>query len=426
MAKQGVWKNYLVAALSCGFVMLTTATAFADSTELTLDDSIAMALKNNPSIQMALRDQEKAMFGIDEAKAGKLPSLSLGASGTRGDSGLIETGDSFNTSLKLSVPLYTGGKLEGTIDQAKLNANAAQQGVVKAEEQLRLDTTTAYYNVLQTNNLIKVNQETVDSLNEHLKNVQAQYEAGTVAKSDVLRSEVELANAQQNLIKAQNNYDVAVASLNNVIGTPMDTVYIYKDELSYAPYDQTLDDSIATALNKRPEIIQSRYSMEAAKSGVDVAESGKRPAVSLSGTQAWSGPDFPGDNENWSVGVTASWNVFDSGLTNAKIKQAQTAVDKASEQDRQTRSAIELEVREAYLSMQEAEKRIETAQVAVNKADEDLKIAKVKYSAGAGTNLDVMDAQVGLTQAQTNYTQALYDFNVNKAKLAKAVSLHVQ
>lgn len=423
MAKQRVWKNYLVAALSSSVIMLTAATAFADSTELSLDDSIAMALQNNPSIKMAVKDQEKAGYGIDQAKAGKMPSLSVGTAGTRGDSAAGQVGDSFSTSLKLSMPLYTGGKLESTIDQAKINADSAQQGVIKAQEQLRLDAATAYYTVLQSQNLVQVNKETVASLEEHLKTVQAQNEAGTVAKADVLRSEVELANAKQNLTKAQNNYDVAVSSLNNIIGAPLAAEHVYKDSLQYAAYDTSLDDSIAMALAKRPEIIQSQYNIAASKAGVEIAKSGNRPTVSMSGSQGWSGSDFPGDNKNWSVGVAANWNVFDSGLTNAQVKGAQAALDKAEEQDAQTRSSIELEVRQNYSSMQEAKERIDTSQVAVNKAEEDLSIAKVKYGAGAGTNLDVIDAQVALTQAKTNYTQALYDYNVNKAKVIKAVAL---
>lgn len=423
MAKQRVWKNYLVAALSSSVMMLSATTAFADSTELSLDDSIAMALQNNPSIKMAVKDQEKAGYGIDQAKAGKMPSLSLGTSGTHGDTTAGQVDDSFSTSLKLSMPLYTGGKLESTIDQAKINAESAQQGVVKAQEELRLDAANAYYTVLQSQNLVQVNEETVTSLEEHLKTVQAQYEVGTVAKADVLRSEVELANAKQNLTKAKNNYDVAVSSLNNIIGAPLATEHVYKDSLQYAPYDTSLDDSIAMALAKRPEIIQSQYNIAASKAGVEIAKSGNRPTVSMSGSQGWSGSDFPGDNKNWSVGVAANWNVFDSGLTNAQVKGAQAVLDKAEEQDAQTRSSIELEVRQNYSSMQEAKERIDTSQVAVNKAEEDLSIAKVKYGAGAGTNLDVIDAQVALTQAKTNYTQALYDYNVNKAKVIKAVAL---
>jgi len=163
-----------------------------------------------------------------------------------------------------------------------------------------------------------------------------------------------------------------------------------------------------------------------ATAGVKAADSGRLPTISVSGSQGWNGNEFPGDNSNWSVGVSANWNFFDAGVTEAKIKSAQATLEKSREQDQQLRQNVELEVRQSYLSMKEAEQRIQTAQVAVDKAVEDVSIAQTKYNAGAGTNLDVIDAQLALTQAKTNYTQALYDYNVNKAKLEKAVGRNIK
>lgn len=414
-------------SLLAGLLVLNTAMPFAAAAELSLDDSIALALQNNPSIKMAIADKDKAAWGIKENEAGKLPTLSLSNSNNRasGAEGASHS-DNFNTSLRVSWPLYTGGRTEGLIDQAKYNANIATVGVDKVKEQIKLDTTTAYFSVLQNNKLVKVNQQTVDNLSEHLKNVQAQFQVGTIAKSDVLRSEVELANAQQNLTKAQNAYDVSIATFNNIIGMPLDSQNTMKDDLAYAQYDMSLEDSIQMAKEKRPEILQSQDTINAAKAGIKVADSGKLPTVAASGTQGWSGSKFPGDNSNWTVGISASWDIFDAGVTNAKVKAAQANMDKVSQSDEQTRTGIELEVRQSYLSMKEAEARIETSKVAVDKAAEDLKASQAKYYAGVGTNLDVIDAQVALTQAETNSAQALYDYNVNKAKLQKAIGAGVE
>ncbi len=412
--------------LATGLLVFNTAIPFTDAAELSLDDSIALALQNNPSIKMAIADKDKAVWGIKENEAGKMPNLSLSNSNNRSGGEGTSTGENFNTSLRVNWPLYTGGRTEGLIDQAKYNANIATVGVAKVKEQVKLDTTTAYFSVLQNNKLVTVNQQTVDNLSEHLKNVQAQYEVGTIAKSDVLRSEVELANAQQNLTKAQNAYDVSVATFNNIIGLPLDSQNTMKDDLAFVQYDMSLEDSIQMAKEKRPEIMQSQDTINAAKAGIKVADSGKLPTVSASGTQGWSGSKFPGDNSNWTVGLSASWDIFDAGVTNAKIKEAQANMEKVNHSDQQTRTAVELEVRQAYLSMKEAEARIETSKVAVGKANEDLKASQAKYYAGVGTNLDVIDAQVALTQAETNATQAVYDYSVNKAKLQKAIGAGVE
>ncbi|MCC5468465.1 TolC family protein [Pelosinus baikalensis] len=412
--------------LATGLLVFNTAIPFTAAAELSLDDSIALALQNNPSIKMAIADKDKAVWGIKENEAGKMPNLSLSNSNNRSGAEGASSNENFNTSLRVSWPLYTGGRTEGLIDQAKYNANIATVGVAKVKEQVKLDTTTAYFSVLQNNKLVTVNQQTVDNLSEHLKNVQAQYEVGTIAKSDVLRSEVELANAQQNLTKAQNTYDVSIATFNNIIGLPLDSQNTMKDDLAFVQYDMSLEDSIQMAKEKRPEIVQSQDTINAAKAGIKVADSGKLPTVSASGTQGWSGSKFPGDKSNWTVGVSASWDIFDGGVTNAKIKEAQANVDKVNHSDQQIRTAVELEVRQAYLSMKEAEARIETSKVAVGKANEDLKASQAKYYAGVGTNLDVIDAQVALTQAETNATQAVYDYSVNKAKLQKAIGAGVE
>lgn len=410
-----------------GLLLVNTTMVLAAIPELSLDDSIALALKNNPVVKMAIADHEKAAWGSKESAGNKLPTLSLAHSDSRSSNGM-GTGfnDNFSTSLRLNWPLYTGGRLEGQIRQADLNEDIASLGVVKAQEQLKLDTTTAYYNVLQGKNMVKVTKQTVNNLAEHLKNVQAQYEVGTIAKGDVLRSEVELANAQQNLTKAQNTYEVAVASFNNVIGMPLDSENSMKDDLGYVKYEMSLAESIQLAQERRPEITQSQDGIEVAQTGVTIADSGRLPTVAFTGSQGISGASFPGENSNWSIGVTASWNVFDGGITNAKVSAAKANVEKVKAGDQQLRAGVELEVRQAYLSMKEAEARIETSKVAISKAEEDLKACKAKYYAGAGTNMDVIDAQVALTQANNNTTQALYDYNVNKAKLAKAVGLGAQ
>ncbi|MGI6092357.1 MAG: TolC family protein [Veillonellaceae bacterium] len=423
------WKKCLSVLLIGGFLVLNTTVVFAAPVELTLDESIALALKNNPAIKMADADREQADWAVSAAKAGKLPQLSYDFTASRFDPTNPLTGadEKYSNSLSLNLPLYTGGKVTGGIDKARIGLKSADLNVDKTKQQIKLDATSGYYNILQTKNLVKVAQESVDSLTEHLKNVQAQFSVGTVAKSDVLRSEVELANAQQNLIKAQNAYDLAVSSFNNVVGLPLDTELTIKEELKYEKYNMSLEDSIKYSMDNRPEVAIANYAVEAAKKDVKIAKGDRLPSIGANASTGWSDTEFPGtENEEWAVSVKASWNIFDSGLTRSKIKQADASVERAIHQAKQTSDAVQLDVRNAYLSMKEAEKRIETTDVAVEKAEEDFKIAQVRYSAGVGTNLDVMDAQVALTQAKTNYIQALYDYNTSKANLEKAMGVPVQ
>lgn len=427
MAGKRVWNKRIASLLAGGYFVLSTTAVFAAPVELSLEDSIAMALNNNPAIKIVQAEKETAAWAVNQAKSAKLPSVDLSHSSQRRDSGAgIGVGNSFSNGVSLSVPIYTSGNLEGQIEQAQLGFQSSDLEVEKTRQQLKLDATNGYFAVLQARNLLEVNRQSVDNLTAHLKNVQAQYAVGTVAKSDVLRSEVELANEQQNLIKAQNTYDLAVSSLNNVIGLPLNSELSIKDDLKYQQYDLTLANSIDYALTNRPEAEQAQLAVKSAQQEIRIAKSGNRPTVSAGANSGWSDSSFPGDENNtWAVGVTASWSVFDSGLTKAKVKQADSSVNKATEQVRQTLDSIQLEVRQAFLNLKEAEKRIETSQVAVDKAEEDFKIAQVRYVAGVGTNLDVLDAQLALATAKTNYIQAMYDYNTSKADLDKAMGVAV-
>ncbi|MDT8903779.1 TolC family protein [Anaeroselena agilis] len=420
-------------ALVAGGLMLMSAVASAAPTELTLEESIALALRNNPTMKIAEADRDKYSWAVREAQAGQGPTLSYSHKDARAKaapSTLVPNPspvNDFDNTVSLSLPIYSGGRVDGAIGKAEYDFKAADLGLAKTKQQLKLDVTNAYFKMLQTRNLLQVKQESVDNLTAHLRNVQAQYEVGTVAKSDVLRSEVELANAQQSLITAQNDFDLAMASLNNVVGLPLDTEIKLKEEMKYEQSKLTLADGINFAMQYRPDVLQADYALKGAQETVKVARSGFLPTVTLSGANNWTDSKFPGSkNRNWSVYLTTSLTLFDTNLTLSKVKEAEAGVVKANEQYRQTKDSVSLEVRQAYLSMKESEKRIETSQVAVAKADEDFKIAQVRYNAGVGTNLDVIDAELALAQAKTNYIQALYDYNTSKAKLDKAMGVAVK
>jgi outer membrane protein len=434
MNKQTHWKRRLVIALTSGFLTFNTVIALAAPVELSLDESIAMALNSNPAIKMADADRSSAESAVSEAKGGKGPSLSLTHADERSRAyssnangiALPYTSNYFSNAATLSMDLYTGGKNESAIATAKLNLKVADLSVEESRQQIKLDATNAYFTILQTKNTVKADQETVDQMGVHLQNVQNQFAVGTVAKTDVLASQVALADDQQTLTKAENAYNVAVANFNNIVGLPLQSEIKVKDELGHEKYNLSLEDSINYALKHRPEAIQADYNVQVAQESVKSAKSGKLPTVTASAVKGWNDTDFPGtDKSTWSIGLTSTWTPFDSGVTNSKIKQSDSAVIKATQQAKQTKDSIQLAVREAYLNMIEAEKRIDTSQVTVEQAEENLKIAEVRYSAGVGTNTDVIDGQVALTTAKTNYIQAMYDFNTNKAGLIKAMGVPV-
>lgn len=456
MSKYKLSKRLL--ALSAALALTLGSSVFAEEqqdaqvVELNLQQAMEKAFNTNPAIKISGYEKESAQANYNAARQSRGITITGQHSTTRGGynedqyaggywTPVDANGNVFverhnigkgiqnnhSNSISASIPIYTGGKLSGTIDQAKANYKYYEVGQQKAYNDMRETVTNGYYTMLQADNVQNLSKESVTRLEEHLKNVQAQYAVGVVAKVDVLRSEVELADAQQTLIKAENAYQIAEANLNKIIGMPMDTTLKLQDSLQYTPYENDMQYCLDYAAQHRPDLEQAKQNVEAAKGALKVARSGHMPQVSVSASQSWSDDNWPGDeNGNWGVGIGVSMNIFDTGVTMSRIHGAEADLAKAEESYRDIVDSVMLDVRSTYLDLREAEKRINTTQVAVSKAEEDFHIAQVRYMAGVGTNTDVLDAQVALTDAQNNYVQSLYDYNTSKTALETAIGVPME
>ena len=395
--------------------------------ELTLDEAVKLALTNNPTGKIAVFDFEAAKGKLTEARSARWFSISAqhkDAQSWAGGSASIV--DQYTNSVSLNWTLWSGNKVESQVSQAKLDLDSKQWGIAKARQQLKYDATDAYFKFMAARDNVKLNQESVERLERYLQDVKLQFEVGVVAKVDVLRSEVELAKAKQSLIEAQNTYDLTMANLNNIIGFPLTTELNIKGDLSYARYEKELAFCVDAALRQRPEISQYTDAAKSAQEGITVAKSGYLPTVSAVYNAGWYDSKFAGGNNyNWSVYLLTNWTLFDSGYTAGKVKQAVEGYKKAQEQLKQTVDSVQLDVRQTYLSLKAAEQSIATSSSAVGLAEEDYKIKVIRYQAGVGTNLDVLDAQVALTTAKNNFLKAMYEYNNFRAKLDKAMGAPV-
>ena len=426
-------KNLTLLVMSGLFALTASPTSAAGTVELTLGDSVQMAMENNRQIKESIYDVDSAESALSQARRRTGPTLTWTSTAYRMGGDYYEKNKSekvYSNTGQLSIPLYTGGQLQSNIKAAAYALNSADLTLESTKQDIRYQATAGYYRILEYRSLVDVNQESVDNLKAHLDNVNAQYRVGTVAKSDVLSSRVHLANAQQDLITSQNNYDVAVATLNNLIGLPTDTVLDIKDELKYTKYHLTEEACTDYALLHRPDGIAADYAVKRAEQAVRAAKAGTKPQVNAVATDAFAG-DKPFGHTNgsstdyWSAGLSMSWNIFDNNVTHAQVGQSEASLRQAEQEVSRIREQIQLDVRTAYLDLLAAEKNIHTTSVAVEEGEEDYKIAQVRYSAGVGTNLDVMDADEKLTQAKTNYYTALYNYNTSLAALDKAMGLPI-
>ncbi len=440
----------LVVALAALAVPGPVRAADPGPERLTLADSIALALANNPAMKLAEAEKDKALWQVNQARARQGFNLDYSFARARTDEpptwynntttnypvaynpftgapitypAWPKTYDVYRHQLQLTYPLYTGGRIENAVKLARHGEAAVSQAAAAARQQLRAEVTTAYFNVLQTRNLANVAAQGVDDLEAHLGNVRNHYDAGTVALSDVLQTEVRLANARNNLIKAENAHKLTRYKLNKIVGLPLHNAAVLADDPDFRPALPSMDDGIAAALGQRPEMAQARLRLAMAEDKVRIARGGNLPTVALVATDTRQDtlPASSKNNVSWLVGVNVQFNVFDNGLTRAEIKAAESELAGAKEQLRQAEDRVTLEVCQAYLSVEEAVGRIANNKVAVEQAETDYGLAQEKYENGVGTNLDVMDAELAKTQAKTNYVQAVYDYHISRAQLGRAM-----
>lgn len=399
--------------------------------DLNLPKTVQMALDYNRDIKMSQYQLKSAEAAINEAKSKKMPQVGYTFSTSRTAGPAIpSTQNKFGNGLSVELPVYTGGLVEGQIDNAKIGKTDAQETILKTEQATKYSAIEGYYQLLANKELQGVYHEAVDNLQGHLDNVQAQYNVGTKAKVDVLSSDVSLANAKTTALTADNAVAIAESNLNNILGLPLETKLNLADhQLPFDTYNISLQEAMDYAMKYRPEVLQAALAVQKAENNIDIADAGNKPTVSVKGSNDWGDTTFPGIDANkrqWSVGANLTYKFYDGGTTKAKVAQAKQDLLVARETEQKTRESVQLQVKQAYLNIRSAAQKVEETQTVVDQARENYRIQNIRYQAGVGINLDVLDAQLSLNQAQVNHIQALYDYNVGIAKLEQVMGVDVE
>lgn len=345
--------------------------------------------------------------------------------------GRTDAGDQnlFAWSTTAVQPIFKGFATYSNYQLAKLGLNVAEVRRIQARIDLAFQVKAAYYAVLNAEKLKGVEEQAVKTLEAHLRVAQNFYEAGMSPKIDVLNAEVELADARQGLITAENNLSVARSRLNNLLRRGMDDPIVLLDRLEIMPYRVSYDECVATALKKRPELKEGGLNIEIARKTIILARSGFYPHLSLQSTYTRQGdnPDLGGseflDQEEWSMMVKAEWNFWEWGRNYYAVRAAKRRLKEAENTLEELKDAAKLRVKEAYLGLDEAEKKVKVAEKTVEQAVENLRMSEERYAQHVATSTEVLDAQTLLTKARTNYFTSLTQHNDAKARLLNSMGL---
>jgi TolC family type I secretion outer membrane protein len=425
----------------------TGAAAVAPPQTMTLQDCIDLALRQNPSILKAREEIRRTHGVIVEARAPAIPQVTAGGQYQRIDKNTIDAfpgstnifknqENPWTAQVEVSQLVYAGGRVRAALRAAKLSDQIAALGFQSAVANTLLDVRKAFYEILLNKAQIDVREQSVKLLEEQLRDAQSRFDVGAVPRFNVLRAEVELANARPPLIRSQNDLRLTKEALVKLLAidsagyTNAFTPINFDGKLVYEHRGWELPTALHQALEHRPELLQAERQVGVAKAGVDVASAGYKPQASLFGNYGWHDTTFSNDmsstREGWTVGASVSWAIFDGMLTHGRVTQARAQLQEANLDYADTRRQVELEVRQAYSDYIQSLELIEAQKKTVEEAEESLRLAEARFRAGTGTQLDVLSAQTALTDARSNEIQALYDYNVAIATLERVTGMTVR
>lgn len=394
---------------------------------ITLKEAMALALQQNLQVRFAAFEVAIARAQLEQAKAGKAVQVTGSASYTRINERApttdtvgpapVDTGD-FRVSVQ--YPLFTGGRLEAQIALAEANVKGAEATLQRTVQQVLFQVKQAYYQLLLAQANKRAAERILAQAEENLRVARVRVQAGVAPQFDALQAEVNLANARQGLVRARNGVALAQQSLAALLNLSLDTLLEPQEELSITPIPGPLEELIQRAMRQRPELAELAARRAVAEASLELVKSGARPNLALQGAYFLSGTSLESLSANWSVTLALTLNLFDGGLTRARIREAEERLRQLQVAEAQQRQAIELEVRQSYLMVQSALAELEASGKAVEQAQEALRIANVRYQAGVSPQLEVISAQAALAQAEANRVQALFNYNLAMAQLERA------
>ncbi len=413
---------------------------------LTLEESISIALKNSLVIHIAKEGARGAEARKREAMTGFLPRLSTSYSYTRlneepsfyfpGIPSLIPasnmttgTVNNYNWVIEARQPLFAGGGILANYQASKIAEDAALVEEEAKSQDVVQDVKITYYNILRMQRLRDTSRQAVGMLAAHRDVAQNFYQVGLIPKNDLLQAEVELANGRQALARAQNAVELAKARLNTVLKRQLLLPVEVVDVLDYKPLNQSFQDCLEIARQHRPELKISALKAEQAGHVVRAAQSEFFPSVSLVGNYARFGdtPSVSGTEyknmESWQVMALASWNFWEWGKTKFRVDAGRAMENQAIDQAKELNDQIALEIKSAYLLLQEAESQIAVSQKVIDQAEENFRISEARYKERVARSTEVLDAQTLLTRAKSEYANALADYNISYARLQRAMGV---
>jgi outer membrane protein len=412
------------------------------SGEIDLPTVLRFALDHNFSIRQARERIEEQEGVLITTRAAVLPNVVLNSQYQQTEKTLQENfgpgsptpnDQSWSITLEATQALFAGGKFSAAIHAEKDVREAALYEMQGVMNDALLDVRTKFYAVLLNREEIKVQEQNLELLQQQYKDAKARYDAGSGAQFDLLRAEVAVANGRPPLIQSRNTYRISLEQLRQALGLAAGAPAGGPQTLNLAgsldcvPTQFDLDSALAAASTSRPELLRYARLESGQEQNIKAARADYWPTLSAFGGYELRKKSFSNDLDStlngWLVGLQSNWAVFDGRATAGRVRQARSQAEQARLTLLNEQLSVEVEVRQAYSSFEEATELVAASAKTVEQAEEAVREAHVRYTAGTATQLDVLQSQVDLTTARTNLIQANYSYDVAVATLRRAIGV---
>jgi outer membrane protein TolC len=419
----------------------TVAAAQERNNYFTLEKAISQALENSYKIKARNERIEQANDIMKQARADFLPKLGTAYSYNRlseppvsrtslfgtGIPLVVGTDDYFRWTWFLRQPLFTGFALLSSYRLAELGIDQSQLESDLEKLDLVLRVKEAYFNILGADKAVEVAQTTVESLTQTVKVARSFFEVGMIPINDVLKAEVELASAEQSLVRGKNLAQTTRSTFNTVLVRTVNEPVEVEDILVYKPEVGEYNVFEKQALENRPEIKILDVNILQADQQIRLAKSKYYPEISFTyqyiseGDEASVKGSQYVDANHWEALVVANWTFWEWGKTYFAGREKESLKRQLTETKLDVEDGIRLQVKQATLDLDSSAKNIPTTQKGVDAGEENLRVNAERYKAQVSTITDLLDAQTLLARARLDYYRALYDHNLAKARLERAL-----
>ncbi len=415
-----------------------------DKLTLTLEDSIEIALTQNPFHLATAQRVDGARAQVREARAGFFPSLNAQGLSTLDEKLFVLEFPSFipgeppqrvemdftrdyQLALALNLPLFTSGRLTSSYRLADYNLKSTHESERQSRHSIIFSTKSAFFGVLLMQEYVRVAEMAISDAQKLYDFVRKQHEVGLASRFDLLRSEVRMVNMKPQVISAKNNLKIMRLNLKTVLGLDLETEIELEGELLFKPVELDLPALLEPAMLGRPELAQVRFQKGMAGESYKIARSGALPTVALSGQFNWWADKlkFGGDvwQDYYTVNLVFSIPLFNGMANLARMGQAKAALNEIEFNEKGLVDRLQFEVHQAVLKVEEARESLLSQEKNVEQAQESLRIAELNFAEGLITILDIGQAQTALTQARVNYSQALFDYMMALAEVDRATGV---